>query len=668
MKDLESRLTNLETGSAPPLFMSDAVNAGPNSHIQLSMEEHKVALADAMFIRVKDFRSQFYGPTKAAALIANMPELQVLMHSLFKQNDSQSQFDFRNLKRRLKYARKLYAAPSGDNLLSFLPRKSHVDDYIETYLSTFETTYRLLHVPSFRREYSEFWKNPTDHRQGFIAILLLMIASVRPDCSRPPRTFYFSNSSNREKSMNAIDASEAWLERQSQKHLTLTYFQVSCLLFISKAVNQAKEKREWQAAGSLLQFLLASGFHRDPKNIDSKRYALTTNLNKDVPKPIVGMLAFEQEMRRRIWATAVELELQASIERGMASISNGFAFDTVAPLNVNDDEIGEDMRETPDSEDRDHFTSTSYQHISYETIRLRIALNAHLNDPRTCLSYTDVLKYEHEIQGHLNNLPTFSEPGSTTTTSQKALMAHSLLDFQLRHFLILIHTPFIYSPRNPNHTRYSSQAVILAATHIINSYQTLSAQNIHSLSTMRNDTFRAPLTLAYAALAPNISGPSPDIFAAAMLDPISRAIAQAFDLLSENVMRLGSGARELWVISAANALVRCKARPDNSEAEKRIALDALMAVLKAMLDGQEVVGTDAAVMPAPAPMPPPDTRPVSVDVGANMQLQQQNLSQQAWDMPLTSTAGFGMDAGMGLDAADWAYGNFWDFMDGGQDW
>lgn len=293
------------------------------------------------------------------------------------------------------------------------------------------------------------------------------------------------------------------------------------------------------------------------------------------------MSVFEAEMRRRIWATAVEFELQASIERGMASISHGYVFDTRAPLNVEDECIDEESEiGEPISQSRDRFTPASFQHLAHDSLKLRIELNAYLNDPRTAISYSNVLNYEREINQALSSLPTLTDP--------RALLSTTLLRLQLLIYIIMLHTPFVSTTHNPSHTHYSFLTISRTASEIITLYTTLSASNIHTLSLMRNDVFRAALSLAHSVLvfpSPKTSFES-SAFMEPFLPPIIESIAQAVTILGDAVTRLGSGARELWVISAANALVKAKSEPAREEEYKKTALDDLMWCLQDIIDNQ----------------------------------------------------------------------------------
>ena len=66
---------------------------------------------------------------------------------------------------------------------------------------------------------------------------------------------------------------------------------------------------------------MTAGFHREPSMLDGE------------------ISPFDREMRRRLWATMTELEVQASIDRGMASVSAGIFTDAKPALNIADKDL-----------------------------------------------------------------------------------------------------------------------------------------------------------------------------------------------------------------------------------------------------------------------------------------------------------------------------------------
>ncbi|KAJ6115366.1 hypothetical protein N7486_001144 [Penicillium sp. IBT 16267x] len=58
--------------------------------------------------------------------------------------------------------------------LSELPPKELADALIDIYLRTFECWYRVLHVPTFRRDYAALWTTPERDVEIVIQLKLVM--------------------------------------------------------------------------------------------------------------------------------------------------------------------------------------------------------------------------------------------------------------------------------------------------------------------------------------------------------------------------------------------------------------------------------------------------------------------------------------------------------------
>lgn len=73
---------------------------------------------------------------------------------------------------------------------------------------------------------------------------------------------------------------------------------------------------------------------------------------------------FEIETRRRVWAALCLLDIRASENQGSDLTISLNSFDTQLPLNINDDDISPDTKETP--KERDGLTDMSFPIITYE--------------------------------------------------------------------------------------------------------------------------------------------------------------------------------------------------------------------------------------------------------------------------------------------------------------
>ena len=130
-------------------------------------------------------------------------------------------------------------------LLRLLPRREIADQLVQIYLDTFETTYRVLHLPSFWAEYSDLWMEPENAKPAFMVVVLLMLAATNCIHGQDPTLFRGDSSLGRETACEWIGACEGWLAFQSQKHIEISALQAQCILFIAKKINSVKRKRTW---------------------------------------------------------------------------------------------------------------------------------------------------------------------------------------------------------------------------------------------------------------------------------------------------------------------------------------------------------------------------------------------------------------------------------------
>ena len=370
---------------------------------------------------------------------------------------------------------------AGSSLFLLLPSQEVTDQLVQVYLDSFETTHRILHVPTFCAEYEKLWAAPQNARPAFVAILLGVLAVV---CCIPDRTsfnYVGCCCKTRETAHSwAVQACDAWVGLQSSKHATIDIFQIKCLSFLAKKVNFIKIKREWESAGSLQRTAMAAGLHREPSHHDGK------------------VTAYEREMKRRLWATIVETELQASIDRGMPVSFMDWQYNTEAPLNIDDEDFNEFSEQLPISKPSSQFTRTSFQHISRKSLSLRIELTSLINSPGYHIQHEEVLQYDGRIMECLDALHDWTECGAHG--AQSAMLSRSpylLMSFQLRRFLLLLHRPF--AQRAPQNSRYSYSrlACINAAMTILKDYSCLEHTTNIIMRLMGDDLYNAALNICF---------------------------------------------------------------------------------------------------------------------------------------------------------------------------
>ena len=368
----------------------------------------------------------------------------------------------------------------GNSLFHLLPSQSITDKLVQIYLDNFETTHRILHVPTFRAEYRSFWNAPQAARPAFVAMLLGVLAVVYGVPDKEHFQYAGCSCKTREIAISWVRACDSWVGLQSHKHATIAIFQIQCLSLVAKRANAIKNKREWTSAGALQRTAMAAGLHREPRHQDDKTSV------------------YEREMRRRLWATISELELQASIARGMLASFGNEQYDAKVPLNLDDEDFHELSKEIPMSKPRHHFTRTSFQHISRNSLPLRLELTSLVNTPGHHLQYEEVLQYDGRIMEFLDTIPNWDEDRAQgMDTAELSKFPQVFMNHQLRRFLLLLHRPFAQrGPRNARYS-YSRMACMNAATSILDQYFQLPDTTKVVMRLVGDDLFNAALNVSF---------------------------------------------------------------------------------------------------------------------------------------------------------------------------
>lgn len=347
----------------------------------------------------------------------------------------------------------------------------------------------MIHEHNFQDQLSFFRdSNGRVTRPGFVAVLLLVLACASVMPRNEPLRFVGDSSLARYEAFRWIKAAESWLENQSQKHPTLEVFQVHCLLLVASKVVAYKVKRAWTQAGSSLRSAMSAGMHCDPAHLDK------------------GMSFIDQEMRRRIWATLLELELQASIDRGMPATLPPNSFTCPPPANIDD----YDFRNAPINpsdviRDDSVQTSASYLISSRNSFMARSEVVSVLNDLSRGLSYNDILTLDRRINQELESLPDYAEIGKSVWLTSKSMagLGNAMQQLQLLQLIILMHTPFAIRTQEDTQYKYSQIACLEAAEQVFDIYNNADEDRMTMLSLLRNDLSRTCISVCQIILASN---------------------------------------------------------------------------------------------------------------------------------------------------------------------
>jgi hypothetical protein len=317
-----------------------------------------------------------------------------------------------------------------------MPSKDVCDSLVDCYLRTFERIYRVLHIPSFKKDYGLFWHSENRHDPLFLVQLKLVLAIGS--------TTYDDQLSLRSWAIRFIHEAQTWLSEPEYKaRLGIPFLQAHILLLVARELVGVDGGMIWIAAGTLIRTAIYMGLHRDPIQIP--------NLSK-----------FSSEMRRRLWNTILEVCLQSSMESGGPPLIAVGEFDTEPPGNFEDLQLTEDDS-MPYPEN--HFTSTSIAIAFRKTFPVRLAIAKFLNDVGCQGSYEEAIGLDARLRASYKELRRTIHGYSTSQSQFEIIM----LDFVIRRYLLSIHTPFFGPSFLHTKYAYSRSVVIDTAVKLFNS-------------------------------------------------------------------------------------------------------------------------------------------------------------------------------------------------------
>lgn len=287
----------------------------------------------------KGHRSQYHAPDQKLPMLSRFEEAMQVLVGLSKEPAVAF------VMKEVKSARKLQAAKSKsvenlplDNLSSIsaamratlLPR--HVCERLSlVYFTSSERLLKILHRPTFLRDCEAFWNREQElphasHTFVDDAVLpqlvgVILIASSLSDIE----SLTFDSLSIE----FMYDMLKSWVNAlDSKRRLQLSTLQTQCLLLFARQMRPSEAEQLENDSAALVRSAIKMGLHRDPR---------------EFPK----ISSFEGEIRRRIWMTIVELDMQISYTSGGRPMVRDGDFSTSLASKFEDDEIFEGLTDLP---------------------------------------------------------------------------------------------------------------------------------------------------------------------------------------------------------------------------------------------------------------------------------------------------------------------------------
>ncbi|KAK5047492.1 hypothetical protein LTR84_006589 [Exophiala bonariae] len=318
-----------------------------------------------------------------------------------------------------------------------------VDQMVCLYATRFESAFRILHIPSFWREYEMYWSGPTE-TETILRLKVQLVTALGMSICPPTMDTPDLYSTARQ----WLYAAQDWLAGPMKKScITIAGLQVQCLLVLARQALALGGDLVWISMGTVTRTAMQMGLHRDPSHF--KR---------------MGVL--EAEVRRRLWATVLELNVQAALDAGVPPTISCDDFDTEAPSNFNDEDIDNQGEALP-AHSITVVTESSLQRFLFQCLRPRLEVARIMNGITSVPSedrYNDYIALTTSIVNACRGLGAYI---NNTNSPDTALFHRNFADLLLRRFILQIHRPLVGQTRTNPLYYYSRKMSLDAAMAIL---------------------------------------------------------------------------------------------------------------------------------------------------------------------------------------------------------
>jgi Fungal specific transcription factor domain len=319
-----------------------------------------------------------------------------------------------------------------------LPPKEISDTLVDCYLRTTESIYRILHIPTFRRDYDAFWVLNTAPDMVFLVQLKLILAIGA--------ITYDQRFSLRSSAIRWIYEAQTWLsEPKFKARLEIRFLQINLLLLIAQEQVGTGGDSTWISIGALLRKAIHMGLHRDPIHLPQRT-------------------AFAAEMRRRLWNTILEIALQSSLAAGGPPLISLDDFDTASPGNFDDDQI---VTDDPVPKPSHEFTQVFIAIALRKTFPQRLAITKFLNHFNSSGTYEETLRLDAELRAVYKDLGrTLQACTNSNSGPSPSQFEIRVVDIIMHRFLSSLHLPYFGASFQQTSYAFSRKVVVDSALKI----------------------------------------------------------------------------------------------------------------------------------------------------------------------------------------------------------
>ncbi|SCO77062.1 related to fungal specific transcription factor [Fusarium oxysporum] len=334
------------------------------------------------------------------------------------------------------------------DLLASIPARPVVDRMVARYFNTQGVVPSILHSGRFLQEYDKFWQDPPAMPCIWIGLLFsaMCVATLcqhsiddptDPEIQGRVRVF-------REQTLHSLILGQYTRGGEYVLETLINY------LICESFMSQEDETGLWLVQGIIVQLALSQGYHRDPHNFPS-------------------ITPFSGEMRRRVWAVIVQLDLRLSSQMALPCVLKSQQYDTAEPRNLLDTDFDENTIDLPPSRPETEVTPVLYSLAKGRIDKMMGLVNDIVNDTKEH-PYTEIVELDRKLQEAEASLPPIFkwQPLSQSFMVAPEIVMHRvLLQLAIQRLTIWLHRKYLAPPYTQTCYQHSRKACVQAAIKVL---------------------------------------------------------------------------------------------------------------------------------------------------------------------------------------------------------
>ncbi|PNP61101.1 hypothetical protein FNYG_14189 [Fusarium nygamai] len=334
------------------------------------------------------------------------------------------------------------------DLLASIPPRPVVDRLVARYFNTQGVVPSILHSGRFLQEYEKFWQDPPAMPSIWIGLLfsVMCVATLcqhsiddptDPEIQDRLRLF-------REQTLHSLILGQYTKGGEYVLESLINY------LICESFMSQDDETGLWLVQGIIVQLALSQGYHRDPSNFPS-------------------ITPFCGEMRRRVWAVIVQLDLRLSSQMALPCVLKSQQYDTDEPGNLLDSDFDVNTTELPPSRPETEVTPLLYSLAKGRIDKMMGPVNDLINDTKEH-PYREIMELDRKLQEAEASLPPIFQwqpLRQSFMVAPEIVMHRVLLQLAIQRLTIWLHRKYLAPPYSQACYQHSRNACVQAAIKIL---------------------------------------------------------------------------------------------------------------------------------------------------------------------------------------------------------